>query len=66
MKTPSPAELRAFMDKHGLSQRRVTEMLDDVGMRMIAHYTDESSRFRISYPQWYTLHHKVTGKVPKE
>jgi hypothetical protein len=61
---PTKEELRAFILYHKLKQQDIVDYIG-VSIRMVAHYTDDASKHSIDHSKWYTLHHKVTGRVPK-
>ena len=55
---PTPEELRAWMDKKGLSNKDVAKALRLSDGRVVRNWTAKKEPRQIPYASWYTLRHK--------
>lgn len=59
---PTPEELRAWMDKKGLSNKDVAKALRLSDGRVVRFWTSKKEPRQIPYASWYTLRHKFRGE----
>ena len=58
---PTPKQISAYMDKHGLTPRDVYEMVRS-SQRTVYNWT--TGEREMPYCSWYTLRSKVEGEPP--
>lgn len=67
-KVPTPKQFKQFLADHGVTDQKAAEILVSYSARAVRSFCTETgpSARTLPYPVWYTLHHKITGKVPRE